>query len=152
MVLSAHPQVGTAMTLEGHWKSLAQRLRMQHNVQDSLYRNLTHRYSEPHRAYHNLNHIKSMLDNFDTVRHTAEAPNALEWAIWYHDVIYDPQLKDNEKLSTLTCTCFCVRYKEENFEELVYLFHRSILEGVAIKITSMSIVATCTLLPHSSCM
>jgi predicted metal-dependent HD superfamily phosphohydrolase len=89
------------MNLEVHWKSLAHRLNLQHNVQGSLYINLTHRYGEPHREYHNLNHIKSMLDYFDTVRHTAEAPDALEWAIWFHDVIYDPQLKDNEKLSSV---------------------------------------------------
>jgi predicted metal-dependent HD superfamily phosphohydrolase len=89
------------MTLEEHWISLAQRLHLQHMAQDSLYQSLTYFYSEPHRAYHNLKHIKSMLDNFDTVKHTAEVPDTLEWAIWFHDVIYDPKLKDNEKQSAL---------------------------------------------------
>jgi len=89
------------MNLDEHWASLARRLNLQHNVEHSLYVSLQIRYSEPHRAYHNLKHIKSMLDNFDSVRQTAEAPDALEWAIWCHDVVYDPQRKDNEELSAI---------------------------------------------------
>ena len=56
-------------------------------------------YSEPHRAYHNLAHIVDCLEQFEPVRPRAHDAAAVEMAIWYHDVIYDPRAKDNEERS-----------------------------------------------------
>jgi predicted metal-dependent HD superfamily phosphohydrolase len=56
-------------------------------------------YTEAHRAYHNLGHVLDCLEQFETVRHLAHDTNAVEMAIWYHDVIYDPRAKDNEERS-----------------------------------------------------
>lgn len=57
---------------------------------------VVHHYREPHRGYHNIDHIADCLHHFDTVRHTAPDPDAIEAAIWFHDVIYDPHSADNE--------------------------------------------------------
>lgn len=54
------------------------------------------RYSEPHRHYHNLRHIESMLARMDEL---SPGDPAMELAIWFHDVIYDPRAKDNEEQS-----------------------------------------------------
>lgn len=54
------------------------------------------RYSEPHRAYHTLAHIKDCLEQFALVRHLCEDPLAVELAIWFHDLIYDVPPRENE--------------------------------------------------------
>lgn len=61
-----------------------------------MWNNIVSRYGEDHRAYHNLTHITQSLRMFDQVRHLAEDPLAVEMAIWYHDIKYDPQRNDNE--------------------------------------------------------
>jgi predicted metal-dependent HD superfamily phosphohydrolase len=66
-----------------------------HHEFDQLLRH----YREPHRGYHNLDHIADCLRQFDTVRHMAPDPDAVEAAIWFHDVIYDPRGSDNEGAS-----------------------------------------------------
>jgi predicted metal-dependent HD superfamily phosphohydrolase len=61
--------------------------------------NLLNLYTEPDRAYHTLTHIEDCLKEFDQVRRLAVNPDALEMALWLHDVIYDPKEKDNEARS-----------------------------------------------------
>ena len=56
-------------------------------------------YQEPIRHYHNLRHISHCLQEFDSVRENSAHPDALETAIWFHDVIYDPARNDNEQQS-----------------------------------------------------
>ena len=60
---------------------------------------LSTRYGEPHRAYHTLRHVAHCLDEFEEVRALARNPVAVEMALWYHDVVYDPRAKDNEERS-----------------------------------------------------
>ena len=63
---------------------------------EELWSSLSALYQEPHRRYHNLNHIAASLGELDaTGKGTAE----LEGAIWFHDVIYDPTRSDNEEAS-----------------------------------------------------
>ena len=57
------------------------------------------RYSEPHRAYHNLQHVVACLQQASTIRPRLEAPAEVELALWYHDVVYDPHRGDNEERS-----------------------------------------------------
>jgi predicted metal-dependent HD superfamily phosphohydrolase len=72
-----------------------------------LYADLASRYTEPHRAYHNLRHIMHCLEEFEAARTLAHDPNAVESAIWYHDVIYDPRSQENEaKSAELATTAF----------------------------------------------
>lgn len=60
---------------------------------------LVARYSEPHRAYHTLQHIEECLREFDASRHLARDPVAVELAIWFHDAVYDTKAHDNEEKS-----------------------------------------------------
>lgn len=53
-------------------------------------------YEHPSRAYHNLEHIYSMLENLTESERFAENPHRIILAIWFHDVIYDPKRNDNE--------------------------------------------------------
>src|SRR6188508_2389895 len=57
------------------------------------------RYTEPHRHYHNPRHISECLAEYDSSRHLAVQPVAVELAIWFHDAIYDTHAADNEEQS-----------------------------------------------------
>ena len=65
----------------------------------AIHQHLIDSYSEPQRFYHTLDHIEHCLSLFDKIRSEVENPEALELAIWYHDVVYTPGAIDNEQLS-----------------------------------------------------
>lgn len=54
------------------------------------------RYNEPQRAYHNLTHVKAVLDM--VVEHARPTQEVIAAAL-LHDVIYDTRATDNEKRS-----------------------------------------------------
>lgn len=62
---------------------------------------LARHYTEPHRAYHNATHITEVLRWFDIVADEVgwASPRDVYDAVLFHDVIYDPQAKDNETRS-----------------------------------------------------
>lgn len=63
-----------------------------------LWSRLQSHYSEPQRHYHNLGHIEASLEELDRC---SSKGLALEGAIWFHDVIYNPTRGDNEEASIL---------------------------------------------------
>lgn len=84
--------------LEQRWMALWKRLGAQGDA-NAVYDVLVARYSEPHRAYHTLEHIGHCLDEFEQVRNLATNPDAVELALWYHDAIYDTKANDSEERS-----------------------------------------------------
>ncbi len=56
-------------------------------------------YRESHRHYHRPAHIEHCLKYFDMARSGMDQPDAVELAIWYHDVIYACGAGDNEMKS-----------------------------------------------------
>ena len=65
---------------------------------------LTTRYSEPHRAYHTMQHIEECLGEFERSRTLARSPGLVGLALFYHDAIYDTRAQDNEEKSAeLAC-------------------------------------------------
>lgn len=56
-------------------------------------------YGEPHRHYHTLTHIQSMLSGLAEAHALAREPDVLEAAIWFHDAVYHPLASDNERRS-----------------------------------------------------
>jgi predicted metal-dependent HD superfamily phosphohydrolase len=59
-------------------------------------------YAQPVRAYHTAQHIDECLGLLDSVAPALQSPDEIELAIWLHDVVYDPQAKDNEARSAQT--------------------------------------------------
>lgn len=88
------------MTLEQCLSALWQRLGARGDA-SAVYNDLVARYSEPHRAYHTLQHIGHCLDELEQARHLAVNSDAVELALWYHDVIYDTKANDNEERSAV---------------------------------------------------
>jgi predicted metal-dependent HD superfamily phosphohydrolase len=61
-----------------------------------LYEQLIARYRSEERRYHNESHIDECLSCFLDVYNEAEHPEEIEFALWFHDAIYDTKRKDNE--------------------------------------------------------
>jgi predicted metal-dependent HD superfamily phosphohydrolase len=80
------------------WNNLWKSLGIANNGEDLFYQ-LINAYNEKNRAYHNINHIKLCLNEFDQVKERLKNPTEVELAIWFHDVIYDPKLSNNEEES-----------------------------------------------------
>ena len=53
-------------------------------------------WSEPQRHYHDLRHLRECLGRWVAWQHLAEHPGEVALALWYHDVVYQPRLGDNE--------------------------------------------------------
>ncbi len=60
---------------------------------------VTTAYSEPHRHYHTLTHIQHCLGLAAGVPMPEADRDVVEFALWFHDVVYDPRLADNEERS-----------------------------------------------------
>jgi predicted metal-dependent HD superfamily phosphohydrolase len=60
-------------------------------------------YNEPHRAYHNLDHLIEVLQWLDWYKEgkTSQDYDIIELALFYHDVIYDGARKDSEERSAM---------------------------------------------------
>ena len=61
-----------------------------------LGKDLLGRWSEPHRRYHNAEHLEAVLGRLDQL---GGATVAVTLAAWYHDAVYDPARDDNEAAS-----------------------------------------------------
>ena len=48
------------------------------------------RWSEPHRHYHTVTHLRSVLDIVDRHADLAPHPERVRLAAWLHDAVYDP--------------------------------------------------------------
>ena len=82
-------------------------------------------YAHPSRHYHTASHIHSLLSLLDAHRERFADPEAVEVAIWYHDVVYDSESKvsgGNEMLSAR----FCV-------ERLIGLYKDSSDSGASLR-------------------
>ena len=68
---------------------------------ETLWQELRELYAEPHRAYHNLAHINALLlMTEDLAQHRRlQKIDAVRFAVWFHDAIYQPRRHDNEARS-----------------------------------------------------
>lgn len=102
------------MQLMNRFEQLWERLGVTHIGVASSGFDLALGYNEKHRAYHNVDHLKDVLQKLDWAKtalektgevahlHPAQKQrlfDIIEMALWYHDVVYDAKAKDNEAQS-----------------------------------------------------
>jgi predicted metal-dependent HD superfamily phosphohydrolase len=63
---------------------------------DDVYKEVHGYYSEAGRHYHTPEHIDHCLIQFDLASAEMEDADAVEIAIWFHDLIFDVRASDNE--------------------------------------------------------
>jgi len=90
------------------------------------YQLLTRNYTDPSRKYHNFEHIARSLEELDKARKDFFLgmnlnPDAIEFALWYHDAVHLPGNEDNESFSALSCYEFCLNFGlGKDFAKKVY--------------------------------
>lgn len=57
------------------------------------------RWAEPHRRYHAPSHLEAALAALDRFDLDDGSRLVVEWAVWFHDAIYDATAADNEQRS-----------------------------------------------------
>jgi len=58
-------------------------------------------YTESHRHYHNLKHLHRMFQHYDQCKNVLKDNCACTYAVFFHDIVYDPKAKDNEAQSAV---------------------------------------------------
>jgi predicted metal-dependent HD superfamily phosphohydrolase len=76
---------------------------------DKLFRFLDAAYSSPDRHYHSGTHISECLKQFAMLKHLADRPAEVEFAIWFHDAVYDTHQSDNEEQSAVLASSYLVK-------------------------------------------
>ena len=83
-----------AVPLLEHWTALLG----DSSVVVAAGRALLARYAEPHRRYHDQQHLEEMLSALDLLS-PGPPPVAVVLAAYWHDAVYDPHAPDNEARS-----------------------------------------------------
>jgi predicted metal-dependent HD superfamily phosphohydrolase len=62
-------------------------------------RELLRRWSEPHRRYHDVGHLRAVLQAIDELQAEAYEARAVRLAAWYHDAVYTGRAGEDERAS-----------------------------------------------------
>lgn len=82
-----------------NWSKLLQIFDIHPTTIENTFNQIVVAYSSPNRFYHNLEHINHVLEVIQTLESQIQNINTIQFAAWYHDIIYDTKTKDNEEQS-----------------------------------------------------
>lgn len=85
--------------LQEKWRLLWTDFQVNFTSQEQLFQELLTCYSQRNRYYHNLTHIYRMLNKIESIKSLAINLKSIQFAVWFHDCIYDTTKKDNEEKS-----------------------------------------------------
>ena len=85
--------------MKSRWLRLAREVGIKGESAEEIWHGFVAAYGADGRFYHNLNHIQHTLDIADQLRDEAVDFTAVQLALWFHDVVYDPRRGDNEAQS-----------------------------------------------------
>lgn len=84
---------------QDYWVLTAKQLSLDDDTTQKFHVSLYDAYSEVQRHYHSIQHIVECLEHFHQIKTYLDDTLSVELAIWFHDVIYNPQAHDNEQQS-----------------------------------------------------
>ncbi|MBD2580594.1 hypothetical protein [Oscillatoria sp. FACHB-1406] len=88
-----------------HWQFLFPAFKLDSLECQSTFLELIELYAAPLRFYHNLTHLKQVLETVERLSFleqqnlTQSKQKTLKLGAWFHDAIYDPRRSDNEEKS-----------------------------------------------------
>lgn len=85
-------------SMRDRWLALAARVGRRGDAA-ALWTAISALYNSPARAYHSLVHIRDCLTTLDGSPGLTEDAGSVEFALWFHDAVYDARAKDNEERS-----------------------------------------------------
>jgi predicted metal-dependent HD superfamily phosphohydrolase len=85
------------MTEQEYWSETWSRLAAA--APEALLAEIVARYSEPHRFYHTLQHLRECFSVLEPASHLAKRLAEVQLALWFHDAVYDTRAQDNEERS-----------------------------------------------------
>ena len=80
------------------WTNTWQALGAAH-VDEQLHARILDAYREPHRKYHNLQHLQECFQHLLVLGEQADHAQEIELALWFHDAIYETHRKGSEQKS-----------------------------------------------------
>lgn len=82
--------------LEQHWTELLDSVQLSSHSTTAAFEQIIKAYQEPQRVYHTLAHLQHFIDELQSLPQI----QAQTWfALYYHDIVYKPGSKSNEKKS-----------------------------------------------------
>lgn len=87
------------MDLKDQWLALTRTYSSDQNLNLKLFEALNRSYNSSKRFYHTFSHLNDCFKLLEGIKHDVVNQDAFSFAIWYHDVIYNPLRWDNEDRS-----------------------------------------------------
>jgi predicted metal-dependent HD superfamily phosphohydrolase len=101
-------QITNIKKLKHRWENLLTSFQVEPTKSQIVFCELVAAYSNICRFYHTLQHIQQVLETIAEIqKQTSQLTgqtidfSAIQLAAWFHDVIYEPQCKDNEEKSAV---------------------------------------------------
>lgn len=119
--------------MEQKYYSLLSKYPESSKFSEKFFREIEEKYNQKQRYYHNFQHINNMLEfsiNFQTC---VSNYDDLLFSIWYHDVIYNPLSKTNERDSAKLARKHLSKFKYKNLDIVFYLIERTSNHGFVEK-------------------
>ncbi|WP_224996573.1 hypothetical protein [Cesiribacter sp. SM1] len=85
--------------LKESWLKLASHYTRHQDLAEQLWQEIEQAYSSKGRYYHTLQHLNSLIKLANTHKASVQDIDSLNFAIFYHDIVYSPLRKDNEEKS-----------------------------------------------------
>jgi len=111
--------------LEQNWIELTKKYVADENIVKKYFNDITEKYTESNRFYHNLEHISEMIDFINLNKNIIEDFDSIMFSVWFHDYEYNPLMTDNEEKSANKAKSFLkeISYDREKYK----IIYRNIL-------------------------
>ncbi len=100
--------------LKTEWNCLASKYCEDQQLIDRFWQEILLAYTGKKRHYHSTSHIYNMLLQAEDIKERIVDFDVLQFAIWYHDIVYKSAKSDNEEQSAIVAK---KRLKSFNIEE-----------------------------------